>query len=361
MLHHNNINNIMVDRVGILFFSSDSLHRPYTLDTRVRKFLSLPVRGAAQPTNNSTKPTMASDADSAANDSDDDDDDEDLDLHDEPPSLPRLLASLALGARSVGSLPLSRARNDDQDDREDDEDDEDDKDDDEFSFRMSLPEFAALNAEARRTISSLLCRALGGIGRRGNDDDVYENDEDENDNDENYVYEFDDPELWERCADACDALYDQVSSHISSSSSSSSASASASGGTLVALSDASRLARRNALGSHARMTSAIVDMEKPQDVYQGFVTRPVQNERKVPFVPLIVHDDEKTRAMGVGGGGPGGRGTGWIVAMAVDSSSGLEKAVVKEEEEEEEAGVGEVMTPAASRVSTKRAAFVRLT
>jgi hypothetical protein len=44
--------------------------------------------------------------------------------------------------------------------------------------------------------------------------------------------------------------------------------------------------------------------------------------------------------------------------MAVDSSSGLEEAVVKEEEEEE---VGEVMTPAASRVSTKRAAFVRLT
>jgi hypothetical protein len=48
------VGGIMVDRVGILFFSSDSLHR-YTLDTRVRKFLSLPVRGAAQPTNNSTE------------------------------------------------------------------------------------------------------------------------------------------------------------------------------------------------------------------------------------------------------------------------------------------------------------------
>ncbi len=47
--------------------------------------------------------------------------------------------------------------------------------------------------------------------------------------------------------------------------------------------------------------------------------------------------------------------------MAVDSSSGVEEAVAKEEEEEEEAEVGEVMTPAASRVLTKRAAFVRLT
>ena len=87
----------MVDRVGILFFSSDSLHRPYTLDTRVRKFLSLPVRGAAQPTNNSTKPTMASDADSAANNHEQDDDNDDVDLRDGPPSAARLLASLSLG------------------------------------------------------------------------------------------------------------------------------------------------------------------------------------------------------------------------------------------------------------------------
>ena len=35
------------------------------------------------------------------------------------------------------------------------------------------------------------------------------------------------------------------------------------------------------------MTSALVDMEKPQAVYQGFVTRPVQNSRSEPFVPLI--------------------------------------------------------------------------
>ena len=51
------------------------------------------------------------------------------------------------------------------------------------------------------------------------------------------------------------------------------------------------------------MTSALVDMEKPQAVYQGFLTRPVQNSRSEPFVPLIMHDDEKRRAFESRGGG----------------------------------------------------------
>ncbi|KAL3795819.1 hypothetical protein ACHAW5_004769 [Stephanodiscus triporus] len=224
---------------------------------------------------------MASDANSAA------DRDEHNDV-DERPSLPRLLASLALGARSVGSLPLARERkkNGGGDDR-----DNDDDDDDEFSFRMSLPEFAALNVEARRSLSSLLCRALDGVSRsHGDYDDDYDYDV-RGDED----YEFDDPELWERCADACDALYDRVVS--------SSVLAPASGGggvddeALSAVADVSRLARRNAVGSHVRMMSALVDMEKPQDVYEGFVSRPVQNDRMTPFVPLIVHDDAKRMAL----------------------------------------------------------------
>ncbi len=60
--------------------------------------------------------------------------------------------------------------------------------------------------------------------------------------------------------------------------------------------DASNTARRNGIGAYGLMTSALVDMEKPQAVYQGFVTRPVQISRSEPFVPLIMHDDEKRRA-----------------------------------------------------------------
>ena len=56
---------------------------------------------------------------------------------------------------------------------------------------------------------------------------------------------------------------------------------------LSTLVDASNTARRNGIGAYGRMTSALVDMEKPQAVYQGFVTRPVQNSRSEPFVPLI--------------------------------------------------------------------------
>ena len=72
---------------------------------------------------------------------------------------------------------------------------------------------------------------------------------------------------------------------------------------LSTLVDASNTARRNGIGAYGLMTSALVDMEKPQAVYQGFVTRPVQISRSEPFVPLIMHDDEKRRAFESRGGG----------------------------------------------------------
>jgi hypothetical protein len=86
---------------------------------------------------------------------------------------------------------------------------------------FSLPEFAALNIEARSSLSSLLCRALQGVVTHTDDD--YERGNDDvndtaHDDDHNNIleYEFDDPELWERCADTCDALYEHVSSYIAS-------------------------------------------------------------------------------------------------------------------------------------------------
>jgi ribonuclease D len=249
-------------------------------------------------------------------DRDDDQYDEAVEYDDDPPSLPRLLASLALGARSVGSLPLAREEKKEKKNElggrarcNEDDDDDGEYDDDEFSFRMSLPEFAALNADARTSLSSLLCRALRGVSRYSGDDDDVDDGGNSNENDGDDVdvdrqnddtsYQFDDPELWEKCADACDALYDRVSYYIASASSRAADDDDDDAGmsALSAMANASRMARMNARGSHMRMTSALVDMERPQDVYMGFLSRPVQNDRSSPFVPNISHDDVKRRGV----------------------------------------------------------------
>ena len=114
--------------------------------------------------------------------------------------------SFALCARSVSSLSHDNDAND------------------EFAFRFSLPEFAALNIEARSSLSSLPCKALQVVVthteddyERGNDDVANDTHNDDDNNHNNILeYEFDDPELWERCADTCDALYEHVSSYIAS-------------------------------------------------------------------------------------------------------------------------------------------------
>ena len=107
--------------------------------------------------------------------------------------------SFALCARSVSSLSHDNDAND------------------EFAFRFSLPEFAALNIEARSSLSSLPCKALQVVVTHTEGDYERGNDDVANDTHNNILeYEFDDPELWERCADTCDALYEHVSSYIAS-------------------------------------------------------------------------------------------------------------------------------------------------
>ncbi|KAL9188382.1 hypothetical protein ACHAXT_006760 [Thalassiosira profunda] len=187
------------------------------------------------------------------------------------PSLPKLLASLALGARAVNALPLSRENNDAQEEDGDDE----------FSFQMSLPEFSSLNTEARQSLSSLLSQALEGIST--DEDAAMDGVED---------YEFDDPELWTKCADACDALYDRVSAHIAREERRQDGDEGYD--TLAAaLGTASQRARTKASGAYGRMLEGLADMEKPQNVFQGFVTQPPQNSREEPFVPTIVYDAAK--------------------------------------------------------------------
>lgn len=214
------------------------------------------------------------------------------------PSLPDLLASLALGVRSVNALPLtnSRARNAAVADDDDDEQDE-------FSFRMSLPEFASLNNEARQSLSLLLCEALEGSSSIPDDhDDTIKNN--------NIVsFEFDDPELWERCADACDALYDRVSAYIAgcerrAQQQGDDGSGSVKNNNYVAMASAitnvAQRARTNASGAYGRMIQGLADMEKPQNLYQGFVTQPPQNSRERPFCPTIVYDDGKQAKLEAG-------------------------------------------------------------
>ena len=99
------------------------------------------------------------------------------------PSLPNLLASLALGVRSVNALPLTNTPTAKTGGADDDNDDDDEQD--EFSFRMSLPEFASLNNEARQSLSSLLCEALEGLSSSSSDhvyDDAINNNNNNNNN-----------------------------------------------------------------------------------------------------------------------------------------------------------------------------------
>lgn len=158
-----------------------------------------------------------------------------------PPSLPALLSALALGARSVSSLPLAESSAD-----KDDDDTDADATNDEFAFRMSLPEFASLNHEARRLLSSLLRRALN-----DDDDDDHAQKEEEED--------LSDPALWEKCADACEALLDRVALYIERREGEEKEDL---GSWTEAVGGASDMARREAEGKYGRMIRGVVDMEK---------------------------------------------------------------------------------------------------
>ena len=228
------------------------------------------------------KSTMST---STNNTSDDDDNDSDKPSSS---SLPKLLAALALGARSVNALPLVNNSEGDGDD--------DVQDGDEISFLMSLPEFATLNNEAQQSVTSLLCQALAVIPSDDDDDDTYTDN-----NSTETKYEFDDPELWEQCANACDALYDRVMNYINENTNESQQQQQSSGennnnnyeSLTMAITNVSAQSRTNSYNSYNRMVNSLASMEKPQNVYQGFVTFPPQNGRDEPFIPVIVYDGNK--------------------------------------------------------------------
>ena len=202
------------------------------------------------------------------------------------PSLPKLLSALALGARSVNALPLAahETNNDDIGGGEDD------AEEDELSFLLSLPEFATLHTEAQQTLSTLLCQALEVIPL------------DDGEEEKTKTMEFDDPHLWEQCANACDALYDRVTDYIATEQRKQQQGAGGGEGTDTnnnyeslssAISNVSERIRDKSTSSYGRMINSLASMEKPQNIFQGFVTQPPQNSRDEPFTPIITYDGAK--------------------------------------------------------------------
>lgn len=164
------------------------------------------------------------------------------DVEDVEPSLPKLLAALAMGARAVHSLPLG----------------------DDFDFQSSFPEFSELRDGTLERLVQLLGE---------NTAIILENDNPE----EPSQYDYRDPEFWDACADACDVLLEQAETYAHDG---------ADGSTQV-LQEWSDKARQQARGQQARILSGLVDMEKPQ-ITHGIQ---VQNDRTQPFIPKV-HPDK---------------------------------------------------------------------
>ena len=130
-----------------------------------------------------------------------------------PPSLTKLLTALAVGVRSVNSLPLKQ-RDEDADDRSfwnsDNEDNNEEEDEDnEFSFQMAFPEFNSLCFETRNYLSTLLTKVLkASMGQLNNNTASAELLL------EDIMFDFDDPRLWENAAEICDLLLEKVELYI---------------------------------------------------------------------------------------------------------------------------------------------------
>mmetsp|Transcript_23283 Transcript_23283/g.28607 ORF Transcript_23283/g.28607 Transcript_23283/m.28607 type:complete len:1046 (+) Transcript_23283:200-3337(+) len=202
------------------------------------------------------------------------------------PSLPKLLAALALGARSVNNLPLSGKQSnlDDEDDDDESDSDNDETADDEFSYQMAFPEFNSLCSENRSQLSSLLNR---GLKVSLKNDEQIEDDE----------LEFDDPRLWESAAEVCEVLLERVDIYIQNVKE-------GRAGLDFEQVDAVRrfgtLARNKAKGDFERLVGGIVNMEKPQITYDFGDT--INNSRTEPFQPML-HPESSGKLESVSGPG----------------------------------------------------------
>jgi exosome complex exonuclease RRP6 len=189
------------------------------------------------------------------------------------PSLPKLLAALAVGARSVNNLPLS-GKNQNKDDNVDETDSENEEElDDEFNYQMAFPEFNSLCLETRSDLASLLNKALkSSTGQLEQEGDVIDED----------LFDFDDPRLWESAAEMCDLLLERVDRYIQNVKD-------GRAGLDLEQIDTMRqigtMARNKAKGDFDRIIGSLVEMKKPQITY-GF-DDDVQNSRTEVFTPTL--------------------------------------------------------------------------
>lgn len=174
-------------------------------------------------------------------------------------SLPGLLAALAAGARAVHGLPLE----------------------DDFSYESSYPEFSKSLGETQEELLQSLSLALQYTSVSSEDgmDDIL---------DPESFRDIQDPLLWDACADACEALTDQVEEYLKSDGNfgDEDSNASLATGTLASLAGRARHQAKSTLG---RLVQSTVDMEKPQVTYNIDTT--LINDPSEPFIPRV-HPDK---------------------------------------------------------------------
>lgn len=202
----------------------------------------------------------------------------------EPPSLPKLLSALALGVRAANGLPKPTAGSV--------SDSEGDDGDDDFAYLMAFPEFASKCHEGRAELSVLLSDVLNSVKESSSDDTMMDDDmlhgtgggggDDEGD------LGFESPVLWEKAAEACESLLEEVDSYVQSVRDSATATAASS--LASTLENVAAKAREKSKSSYGLMMSGIVDMDKPQSTYpEAFAN--VNNSRTEPFRPQV-HPDK---------------------------------------------------------------------
>lgn len=198
------------------------------------------------------------------------------------PSLPKLLSALALGVRAANGLPKpSSTRNPNASDSEDGGEDGDD----DFAYLMAFPEFASKCHEGRAELSVLLSDVLRSVQESSpsSADDMMDDDiNGTGDDDEDFGFES--PVLWEKAAEACESLLEEVDSYVQSLQDSATATAASS--LTSTLESAAAKAREKSKSSYGLMMSGIVDMDKPQITHpEAFAN--VNNSRTEPFKPEV--------------------------------------------------------------------------
>lgn len=154
-----------------------------------------------------------------------------------PDPLKDLLASLAAGARAVNGIPVE----------------------DDYAFQSSFPEFASALNDAQESLRGIVFDIVEEQTCTHLEDDT------------------DDPFLLERAADLCELLMEQLESYLQNS-----------GNSAEALQEFAQTSRNRSKKSFRTMMDGIVEMEKPQLVYDWNVP---DNRRGIPFIPKV-HPDK---------------------------------------------------------------------